>query len=147
MPIIDIHHVAIKTADLERTVDFYNNVLGTHSVERPPLSFPGAWLALGATMFHIYAGAPARNEAGIIETGGAAVDHIAIQAREFDAMKEIAKSHGLEYRQNSMPSFNIWQLFLRDPNNIMIELNFAIDQEPPGAKGPDGEHPYVAGKW
>jgi catechol 2,3-dioxygenase-like lactoylglutathione lyase family enzyme len=146
MPIIDLHHITIKTADLEGTVSFYNDILGTRSVPRPDFGFPGAWLALGQTMIHLYGGAAARNSGGVVEKGSAAVDHIAILAHDFDSMKKIALRHNLPYRQNNLPDANLWQLFLRDPNDVTIELNFPIDQEPEGSKGPDGLHPYMAGK-
>lgn len=147
MPVIDIHHVAIKTADLDRTLDFYNNILGTHTVPRPPFGFPGAWLALGQTMFHIYAGEAAKNRDGIVEQGGGAVDHIALQANDFDEMKKILTRHNLSWRQNKVPSANLWQLFVRDPSDVIIELNFLVDHEPPGNKGPDDLNPYIPGQW
>jgi catechol 2,3-dioxygenase-like lactoylglutathione lyase family enzyme len=147
MPVIDIHHVAIKTADVEGTADFYSNILGARPVPRPDVGFPGAWLTFGQTMIHIYGGAPARNEDGIVEKGGAAVDHIALLAHDFDGMKQILLRHNLPWRQNRLDSANLWQLFVRDPSEVMIELNFPTDKEPPGNKGPDDLHPYIPGKW
>ena len=58
MPLLDLHHVAIKSKNLEETVKFYRDVLGMEQVERPEFPFPGAWLQMGETMFHIYGGGP-----------------------------------------------------------------------------------------
>ncbi len=61
MLISGLFHVAIRTADLDKTVSFYTQVLGLKEVPRPEnLSFPGAWLAapdaMGQVIVHVYAG-------------------------------------------------------------------------------------------
>jgi catechol 2,3-dioxygenase-like lactoylglutathione lyase family enzyme len=33
-------------------------------------------------------------------------------------------AQGVAFRQNEVPDFHLRQLFLRDPDGIMIELNF-----------------------
>lgn len=147
MPVTDIHHVAIKTADVEKTVRFYNDVLGTRSVPRPDFPFPGAWLSLGSTMFHLYGGSAAVGRDGAIPTGGAAVDHIALAAHDFDAMRRTLRDQALDWRENDIPSAGLWQLFVHDPNGVLIELNFPIAEEPDGAKGPDGRRIYRAGEF
>ena len=63
MPAIDLHHLAIKTDDLDATVAFWNGIVGSHSVERPDFDFPGAWLQFGTTMIHLYGGDAATNAA------------------------------------------------------------------------------------
>ena len=62
MPAIDLHHLAIKTDDVDATVEFWNNVIGSHSVDRPDFGFPGAWLQFGETMIHLYGGETALNK-------------------------------------------------------------------------------------
>lgn len=64
MPLLDLHHVAIKSKNLEETVAFYTDVLGMERVERPDFPFPGAWLQMGETMFHIYGGDAAKTHNG-----------------------------------------------------------------------------------
>jgi catechol 2,3-dioxygenase-like lactoylglutathione lyase family enzyme len=39
----------IEPADLERTKDFYCDVLGLENGDRPPLDFPGYWLYSGGS--------------------------------------------------------------------------------------------------
>lgn len=147
MPALDIHHVAIKTHDVDATVAFYNDVIGSHSVSRPDFDFPGAWLQLGETMFHIYGGWAAKNTDGEFDRGGAAVDHIALAAQDFDGMKRRIEKAGLAWRQNAVPDAGLWQLFVRDPNGVMIELNFPIDKESRDAAGPDGTQAYKPGTF
>ena len=40
-----LFHVGLRTADLGASVRFYTAVLAMIPVARPPLPFPGAWLA------------------------------------------------------------------------------------------------------
>ncbi|MSP50967.1 MAG: hypothetical protein EXQ91_01020, partial [Alphaproteobacteria bacterium] len=55
MPRIDIHHVALKCKKgrLKETEKFYTKLLGMTYANRPDLGFPGAWLNMDKTMFHL----------------------------------------------------------------------------------------------
>jgi len=147
MPVIDIHHVAIKTLDLDATNRFYIDVLGMREVPRPPFDFPGSWINMGSTMIHVFAGYAAYGPDGSFHPGGAAVDHLSIMARDFDAFKRVFADHGLEWRELDQPTAKLWQLFVHDPNGILIELNFPIDKEPVGAAGPNPDNSYLPGKF
>ncbi len=138
MPLIDLHHIAIKAKDLDETTRFYAEVLKMRQVPRPPFDFPGAWLQMGYTMFHIYGGAAAKNPDGGFSEGGAAVDHIALRAWGFDEMKQGFAERGITCRENDLSDFGLWQLFIHDPNGVRIELNFDATQEPSGSHGPEG---------
>src|SRR6516162_7010990 len=47
MPLNALHHVTVKTANLEVTRDFYRDILGLEVGFRPDLDFPGYWLYCG----------------------------------------------------------------------------------------------------
>ena len=47
MPLGVLQHYTIEPSDLERTKDFYCDVLGLENGDRPPLGFPGYWLYSG----------------------------------------------------------------------------------------------------
>ena len=147
MPAKDLHHIAIKTHDVDATVSFYTDLMGAHTVDRPPFDFPGAWLQFGGTMVHLYGGWAAENKDGAVDRGGAAIDHIALLASDFDGMRDTIQRAGLEWRENDIPTANLWQLFVHDPNGVLVELNFPIDQEAEGADGPDPERQYRAGEF
>src|SRR5512138_4017106 len=49
MPLGGLQHYTIEPQDLERTKDFYVDVLGLEIGDRPPLDFPGYWLYSGGT--------------------------------------------------------------------------------------------------
>src|SRR3981189_634498 len=49
-----LQHYTIEPSDLERTKDFYCDVLGLENGDRPPLDFPGYWLySGGVASFHL----------------------------------------------------------------------------------------------
>ena len=103
--------------------------------DRPPFSFPGSWLQMGRTMIHIMAGHAALDADGQFHRGGAAVDHLALGARGFDAFKRKFEEEGLAWRENAIPTAGMWQLFVHDPNGVVIELNFMVADEPAGSRG------------
>ena len=42
---------------------------------------------------------------------------------------------GVPFRVNQVPNSTRWQIFLNDPNNVVIELNFDVASERAGAAG------------
>lgn len=147
MPVTDIIHVNIKTLDLEATDRFYTEVLGMTFANRPELGVPGSWYDFKGTQVHVLAGDAALDPDGGFTAGGGAVDHIALGAHDYDEMKKIVLAHGCNFRENNLPNADLWQLFVKDPNEVTYELNFVISQEPEGAVGPDPANAYIPGKF
>ena len=56
--------------------------------------------------------------------GSGAVDHLAFRGN--DAGEQVArlKSRGIGYRENRVPGMDLFQIFIEDPNDITVELNF-----------------------
>jgi len=65
---------------------------------------------------------PQRPDSGVI-------DHVAFGSRGFEAMKEHLRQKGIAFRVNQVPNSLRWQIFLDDPNNVVIELNFNAANE------------------
>ena len=147
MPAIDLHHLAIKTDDVDATVAFWNDIIGSRSVDRPDFGFPGAWLQFGETMLHLYGGDTAKNADNEYDRGSAAIDHVALSARGFDEMRTLLVEKKLPWRQMNIPSFNLWQLFVHDPHGVLVELNFDATLEPEGSAGPDDTNVYDPGNF
>ncbi len=57
------------------------------------------------------------------------IDHIAFGSRGFEAMKRHLTQKEIPFRINQVPNSRRWQIFVTDPNNILIELNFDVGQE------------------
>ena len=141
-----LFHVAIKTADLDKTVRFYRDVIGCHESPRPPLGFPGAWLAVptpvGEALFHIYAGEPAKDvDGGPTPHGTGAIDHVSLTAVGFQEMRNRIKAAGLPWREAIVPGTPLWQLFVFDPSGVQLEIIF--DKRAEQGPEPDDSTPGV----
>ncbi|WP_439814593.1 VOC family protein [Zavarzinia sp. CC-PAN008] len=124
MALKQLNHVTIATADLEATRDFYRQVLGLETGPRPPLPFPGYWMYCGEqAAIHLVphannlGGGPDRESTGNF-------DHVAFTAEDFDGTCAHLDQLGITYRRQAVPGAPIRQIFLTDPNAVMVELNF-----------------------
>jgi catechol 2,3-dioxygenase-like lactoylglutathione lyase family enzyme len=123
MPLTQLNHVTVRTDDLEGTRDFYNDVLGLSAGPRPPLSFPGCWLYCGEqAVVHLVPRSGAIGAGGGADTGN--FDHVAFTAEDFDGMRARFKKLGVAFNEREVPGINLRQLFVQDPNKVMIEINF-----------------------
>jgi catechol 2,3-dioxygenase-like lactoylglutathione lyase family enzyme len=119
MAVEGLDHFTINVADLERTIRFYDDVLGLKSGARPPLGFPGAWLYCGdRAVVHLVAGQPPAGE------HNGAFDHIALKASDFEATRRQLDAKGIAYNSRGVPGGTRKQIFFSDPDGIKIELNF-----------------------
>ena len=57
------------------------------------------------------------------------IDQVAFGCRGFEAAKRHLSEKGVPYQVNQVPNSARWQIFLRDPNNVEIELNFESKNE------------------
>jgi catechol 2,3-dioxygenase-like lactoylglutathione lyase family enzyme len=123
MGLVDLNHFSITVAPdaLDGTARFYTDVLGLRLGERPAFAFPGRWLYCGDTAVVHLLGTGAPGEAPP-DTGR--LDHIAFRATGLVEMRERLKQTGVEFRERAVPGGKLHQVFVRDPNGILIELNF-----------------------
>lgn len=124
MPLTELNHVTVRTADMEGTRDFYERVLGMHAGPRPDLGFPGYWLYVGErAVVHVVP--PGRELGGGPgeETGN--FDHVAFSAANYPEMRARLNSLGLSFRERHAPERRFRQMFVFDPNQVMVEINFA----------------------
>ncbi len=141
---IALNHFSIRSTDLDACERFYCDALGLEVGPRPPFPFPGLWLYAGDTMktsnavVHIigidrndpeglkaYLGD--RDEASLHGTG--AVDHIAFFNTGLTDTRARLKRLGLAVRERTVPALGLHQLFVDDPNGVVIELNFAASEQ------------------
>ncbi len=145
---IALNHVSIRTLDVAACERFYSGVLGLVSGPRPPFPFPGAWLYAADTsdysnaVLHIIgvdSEAPAglqdylgsRDDSGL--KGSGAVDHVAFFATGLQAMLARLKAQGVASRERTVPALGLYQVFVEDPNGIVVELNYpAAEGAAPG---------------
>src|SRR5438552_6390670 len=114
-------HVNTRSSDVERTKDFYVR-LGFRVGDRPPFASRGYWLYLGDhPVLHLVQ----RKDGELHADHAGNVDHVAFHAVDLDGTKRALTEAGLSFREAVVPRDNTIQLFVRDPDGITIELNFA----------------------
>jgi catechol 2,3-dioxygenase-like lactoylglutathione lyase family enzyme len=130
MSVGTLDHYNVSTRKLQETVKFYESVLGLVNGPRPPFDFPGAWLySDGHPVLHLNDISPTDREQ---RPDSGVIDHVAFGSRGFSAMKQHLAQSGVPFRVNQVPNSPRWQIFLKDPNNVEIELNFASATEAGG---------------
>jgi catechol 2,3-dioxygenase-like lactoylglutathione lyase family enzyme len=132
MPLTSLNHYLIVSRNLERSKDFYSRVLGMKLAPRPDFGFPGYWLRAGSNVcVHLASKRPnkirdiyllKKHARGV--NGSGSVDHVAFVARNPDEVRKRIRKHGLKMHFRSLPEDRVFQIFLKDPDDITVELNF-----------------------
>ena len=141
---LQLNHFSIRSADLPACQRFYCDALGLAVGPRPPFPFAGLWLYAGDTaltsnaVVHII-GIDRNDPEGLKQylgdkpesslQGTGAVDHIAFFTTGLAATLARLNIQGVPFRERTVPSLNLHQVFVDDPHGVVIELNF-----------PAGEH-------
>ena len=121
MPLKNLNHLLIRARDVDATRDFYCDVLGLAEGERPPFPFKGYWMYIGdQAVVHLAERAP-ENDGN--DTG--AIDHVAFEATGLTDMLARLETLGIPAHNRKVPGQGLHQVFVSDPNGVMIELNYA----------------------
>jgi catechol 2,3-dioxygenase-like lactoylglutathione lyase family enzyme len=143
---IVLHHVSLVVADLERALDFYDRAFGFQRVERPPFAITGAWLACGDTQIHLIV-----NPEGTFRPAPTVDNndvHFAFRTARFQDVLDHLLAAG--FREDvadddprrllvflqSLAAFP--QLYVRDPDGHVIEVNGAPVEQPPAWRNAAG---------
>ena len=136
---LSLNHYSIRTYDLDACRRFYADLLGLVVGPRPDFPFPGLWLYAGDTavwanaVVHII-GIDRHDPAGLNQylgerdntqlQGSGAVDHVAFFATGLAAMRCSLATLGIANRERTVPGIGLHQVFVDDPNGIVVELNY-----------------------
>lgn len=140
MPAESLNHYTIRVRDLERTKDFYCDVVGLTVGERPPLPFPGFWLYCGGVptvhLIGYRAEDPNIVDGPSYPASTGRLDHIAFTCTGLKDMRSSLQHRGIKFDERVLPRLNMTQLFYLDPDGISVECNFdASETETAGMKG------------
>lgn len=141
---LTLNHFSIRTTDLDATRAFYEGALGLTVGPRPNFPFPGLWMYRGDhadpanAVVHVI-GIDLNDPEGLKNylgdrdlsslQGSGAVDHIAFFATGLADMLANLRRSGQAVRERTVPSLGLHQLFLDDPNGVVIELNYPADEQ------------------
>lgn len=126
-----LHHVTIGCApeDLPRLLDFYTTTIGLQEGYRPALRHPGHWLyAGGEAIVHLNA----LLSASPPERGP--VDHVALKARGLDSTRALLRQARIQFSEKPLNGTLLYQVFLKDPLGLTVELNFDLAAEGAAAR-------------
>ena len=118
-----LHHTALCVTDLERSKQFYREVLGLTEIARPAFPFGGAWYELGdGRQLHLIV-----HEHPLTLRGTHAIDakdgHMAFRVIDYDAALAHFRALGVECLERP-DNVTPWkQLYITDPDGHIIELN------------------------
>jgi catechol 2,3-dioxygenase-like lactoylglutathione lyase family enzyme len=146
MPVTALNHYLIVSKNLERSKKFYQEVLGLDVAERPDFGFPGYWLKTGDNIcVHLASQDPNEIRDQFLlkkhpkgTNGSGSVDHIAFLAQDPEGVRNRIQKNKVDMHFRSFPDAKLFQIFLKDPDDVTIELNFlgeVIDEKEWKGKG------------
>jgi glyoxylase I family protein len=140
IPIGGIHHLRLTVTDLDRSRAFYTGLLGFDvAAESPPADDPAAAAAYqvlfggivmirGSLLMGLRPVAPAGDRFDDDRVG---LDHLSfgVPARaDLDQAVSLFDENGVPHGEiTALPSFGIYVLPFRDPDNVQLELTAPID--------------------
>jgi len=135
IPVGDIHHLRLTVTDVEASRSFYTSLLGFDvAVESPPagdpaaaemnkILFGGVVMVRGSLLMGLRPVAPAGDRFDEDRVG---LDHLSFSVpgrgdldQALSRFDELGVPHG---EITALPSFGIYVLPFRDPDNIQLEL-------------------------
>ena len=154
IPKLRLDHYNVRSLHVVETINFYRDVVGLQEGYRPSTR-PGAWMydRSETPVVHI-TGADAGNAAAQAALdahlgardlatlqGSGAIDHVAFDANDFEGFCARLQNVGIAYKERDVPELSLKQLFVEDPNGIMVELNFRpeVPAQVPVARGAAGD--------
>lgn len=119
-----INHVALYVHDLQKSTDFYRNVLGLPQIPEPFKDGRHVWLRMGRhSQLHLIQGAAAVEE-------HAKDTHLAFRVKDMQKfmahLDQATTRYGSwtgEVKQLTIRPDGVKQVYLQDPDNFWIEVN------------------------
>lgn len=133
MATIALDHVNIVTNRLDETCTFYSDLFGLER-RNGPMQLPAdkvQWLhnREGQAIFHInsesFTGGQPAAANGPMSTGP--IDHVALACSDLDDMLRRLDMLEVPYRTVRFDMIGLTQVFVSDPNGVMLELGFRDD--------------------
>jgi len=121
-----IDHATIRTNHLKKTRDFMVKVFGLVEGKRPATIaalVDGYWLYWkDSPLIHIIKSPEGTAE--VPNNATEAIDHFALIMENYDAFKQKLIVMEIPFKLMDVPEMNIKRIFLRTPQNILIETIF-----------------------
>ena len=131
MSISTIDHINIRTDDVPKASRFFADVLDMQIRETPgiPDLTKAAWIcdSQGRAVIHLATGDiryPWEQSGDVVNPGSGRIHHVAFGCTEYDLMRQRLVGLGIHFQEFEIPAVKLKQLFIKELNGIMLELNF-----------------------
>jgi len=123
-----LDHINIQTHDMAGTIAFYADLLGLEARTAPQREpSERQWLYIGEqAVIHLNLFGTDNTIPREVVPGNptGAIHHVAFECEGFDETIARLEARGLSYARHDIPSIPLRQVFVTDPNNVLLELNF-----------------------
>ena len=129
MIVKNLNHINIQTRNMAGTIRFYEELLGLEArvaPERDPSQRQWLYDSRNMAVIHLNLFGTDNTIARQVVPGDptGAIHHVAFECDGFDEMVDRLKARSLDYGFAEIPAIKLRQLFVTDPNNVLLELNF-----------------------
>ncbi|NQV99749.1 MAG: VOC family protein [Rhodospirillales bacterium] len=135
MPLTSLDHYLLQVADLEASKNWYVRVLGMEEGPMPDFRVPACWLYVnGAPVLHMTVGGKDVSEVRLkylgqesqATSGSGVIDHVAFKATGLAETIAHLEAEGAEFTKRQVDAEGAFQLFVKGPDGVKIELNFDV---------------------
>lgn len=119
---MQLHHVTIRTRDVQATQDFFRLVFGLHSGQRPVAiaRIPGCWMYDGEQpLVHII-----ESRGDGYDRAAEAIDHVGFLLTDYSDFRGRLDTLGIRYVAMDVPDSDERRLFVRAPGGPLLETVF-----------------------
>lgn len=119
-----LNHIAVYVNDLQKSADFYREIVGLREIPEPFKDNLHVWFSIGSSQLHLIAGAPApdpkRNK----------YNHLCFSVQSIDDFIDRLRAHDIEYsnwagesQEVTLRVDGVKQIYFKDPDGYWIEVN------------------------
>lgn len=132
MKVNALDHVNIITPDLKGSAAFYADLLNLEIRNAPPPLTPetAQWLYddAGRAIIHLNSLDCTRTYEREVEQGPTgSIHHVALNCSGYEDTMARIEARGLAHQLNLVTAIGLKQIFVMDPNQVLLELNFFGD--------------------
>jgi catechol 2,3-dioxygenase-like lactoylglutathione lyase family enzyme len=134
MSALHLDHVNIRTTRLAECIEFYGRVLGL-SIRPPPMTSDlskGAYACdeRGVAIVHLVSTDNFIDAPGPVRGAAQAgmIDHFALRCSDPAIFVERMTAAGVKFTTRDVPAIGMRLIFVRDPNDVLVELGFPLGE-------------------
>ncbi|MFT3997926.1 MAG: VOC family protein [Asticcacaulis sp.] len=124
-----LDHFNIQTHDMAQTIAFYADLLSLEAraaPQRDPADRMWLYDAGGRAVIHLNRFGTDNTIPREVVPGNptGAIHHVAFECEGYEETLGKINARGLSFATNDIPQIKLRQVFVADPNNVLLELNF-----------------------